>query len=458
MKTQSLTFGIILIMLLAMGTSLIAIDYEVSSTGTAAANGTYIEQGSLVNGKPWYQKADGYVIHALFLGGMLWTIDTDTSGDVTNYCATNINDIPPLTDWDVYPPGVAPAPTLSNGTAPPPEFTLQSSNFSGLDAGDYSAPVFTDIDGDGLLDLISGEKYGQYRHYEQDLENSLSFTLVTSTFNSINLGMYSNAHFTDLDGDGLLDMMCGHNFGDIHHYEQDSAGSASFTLRTSSFAGIDVGYYSCPTFTDLDGDGLLDMLVGRQGGNLWHYEQDEVHSTSFTQVTTDFNDFIAGSISFPTFTDPDDDGLLDLMVGDNQGVIHHFEQDEINSTSFSFVTHSWQDIDLSGHAIMAFTDIDGDNYLDVLIGQSNGQFAHYESDFLSGGGSLDAPVNVTISHDGTDVTISWDAVDGASSYKIYSDTEPYGAFTNVVVENHPSLTWSGAAPDPKMFYHVIAVD
>jgi len=77
---------------------------------------------------------------------------------------------------------------------------------------------------------------------------------------------------------------------------------------------------------------------------------------------------------------------------------------------------------------------------------------------ITAGGSLDAPANVTITHDGTNVTITWDEVIGAATYKIYSDPDPYGEFTNLVEENITLLTWTGESSVPKTFFHVIAVD
>jgi hypothetical protein len=114
MKKQSLFLGITLIMLLAIGTCLMATNYIVSGAGTADANGTYIEQTGLVDGKPWYQKANGYVIQSYFSGGY-WNLDTDISGTTTLYCAQGWaygNPTPPETGWMAY-FGAEPPPTVT---------------------------------------------------------------------------------------------------------------------------------------------------------------------------------------------------------------------------------------------------------------------------------------------------------------------------------------------------------
>ena len=110
MKKQSFIFGIMLIMLLAMGTSLMAVNYVVSGAGTTEANGTYILQEGLVDGEPWHKKlANDYVIVSFF--GMFWDIDTDDG--TTLYMVTKIgNPTPPETGWELY-MGAAPAPTVT---------------------------------------------------------------------------------------------------------------------------------------------------------------------------------------------------------------------------------------------------------------------------------------------------------------------------------------------------------
>ena len=135
-------------------------------------------------------------------------------------------------------------------------FTEITPSFNSIDVGGYSAPAFTDIDGDGLLNLLIGNQSGYISHYEQNSVNSTSFTLVTDSFNSIDVGNWSAPTIADLDGDGLLDILIGEEDGNINHYEQDAINSTLFTLVTENFNSIDVGIWSALTFTDLDGDGF----------------------------------------------------------------------------------------------------------------------------------------------------------------------------------------------------------
>nr|MBC8385684.1 VCBS repeat-containing protein [Candidatus Cloacimonadota bacterium] len=257
-------------------------------------------------------------------------------------------------------------------------FTLATSNFNGIDVGSSSTPALTDLDGDGILDLLIGEQQGYIHHYEQESEYSNSFTLVTSDFNGIDVGARSTPTFTDLEGDGLLDLLIGEYDGNINHFIQANENSTSFTLATSNFNGIDVGLRSTPTFTDLEGDGLLDLLIGEYDGNINHFIQANENSTSFTLATSNFNGIDVGLRSTPTFTDLEGDGLLDLLIGEYDGNINHFIQANENSTSFTLVTHTFDEIDVGTRSTPTFTDLDGDDLPDLLIGEGDGNINYYE--------------------------------------------------------------------------------
>ncbi len=260
----------------------------------------------------------------------------------------------------------------------PQSFTLVTDNLSEIDVGDYSSPTFTDLDGDGRLDLLIGGRNGKIVQYEQDTVNSVSFTLVTDSLNAIDVGVNSAPAFTDLDGDGRLDLLIGEYDGNINHYEQDSVNSASFTYVTNNFNGIDVGVLSAPVTTDLNGDRLLDLLIGEQDLKIDYYKQDAGNPASFTLVTDDFNGINVGLYSTPAFTDLNDDGRLDMLIGEMYGTIWYYEQDSVNSTSFSLVTDNFNGIDVGSNSAPTLTDLDGDGLLDMLIGKQSGKISRYE--------------------------------------------------------------------------------
>ncbi len=239
-------------------------------------------------------------------------------------------------------------------------------------------PSFADLDNDGLLDMIVGEEDGQLKHYEQNAVGSTIFNLISEHFNGASAGEYSAPSFTDLDGDSLLDLVMGKSSGDLNHYEQNAAGSTVFTTMSDQFSGIDVGYHSTPSFTDLDGDGLLDLIIGESSGTLKHYEQVAADSAAFNLVSENFNGIDVGYYSAPIFRDLDGDGLLDMIVGKENGQLNHYEQNAVGSTTLNLISYNFNNIDVGGYAVPGFTDLDSDGLLDLIIGEVDGNLNHYE--------------------------------------------------------------------------------
>jgi hypothetical protein len=260
-------------------------------------------------------------------------------------------------------------------------FSLVTENFNGIDVEGYATPRFTDLDQDDLLDLIVGKEDGTLSHYEQNASGSVEFSLVADNFNLIDVGFISTPTFTDLDGDGLLDMIVGVNLGHLHHYEQVSQGNTEFDLVSDSFNGIDVGAQACPTFADLDNDGLLDLMIGDMYGYLSCWELETEGSAKVRMISNNILPGIdIGQHAAPAFTDLDHDGLLDLVVGDGNGTLDHFEQEAVGSTLFNLLTDSVWGIDVRAYAMPIFTDLDGNGLLDMLVGTFYGNLHHYEQE------------------------------------------------------------------------------
>ncbi|NOR46364.1 MAG: hypothetical protein GQ534_12335, partial [Candidatus Delongbacteria bacterium] len=72
--------------------------------------------------------------------------------------------------------------------------------------------------------------------------------------------------------------------------------------------------------------------------------------------------------------------------------------------------------------------------------------------------SLTTPANVSITENATNVTITWDTVAGASSYKVYSSVDPYGTFTEDTTGSFNGEEWVAPMTVNKLFYYVVATD
>lgn len=261
-------------------------------------------------------------------------------------------------------------------------FHFSSDSLCGIDVGRNSVPHFTNINNNGLLDLIIGDRSGNIHLYEQHETDSDSFICVTETFNEIDVGTWSSPFCADLDGDGLLELIIGSVDGFLYLYEQDAAGSTEFNLVSTDLTPglIDVGQSSAPFFTDLDNDGLLDMITGKYDGNVGHYEQDFAGAPGFSLVSGYFNNINVGLFSTVSGVDIDNDNLLDLIIGEWDGNLNHYEQNAEGSESFTLITETFNNIDVGANAAPCFTDIDNDGLWDLIIGEKDGNLNHYEQD------------------------------------------------------------------------------
>ena len=192
-------------------------------------------------------------------------------------------------------------------------------------ATNEAAPTLADIDNDGYIDMLVGEVGGKIWHLEQTSGNE--FAIITTEFSNIDVQSEAVPTLTDLDNDGLLDLIVGSN-SEIEWFEQESVNSYHFIFIADDLESTDVGAHLSPALADIDGDGFIDMLVGESLGNLNHFVQDTVNTGSFSLIDQVWMDWYGGIYVFPTFTDLENDGKLDLIVGNSNGILYHFAQDD----------------------------------------------------------------------------------------------------------------------------------
>lgn len=209
-----------------------------------------------------------------------------------------------------------------------------------IDLGERAYPVLFDINGDGLLDLFisSFGKWVQDSVYQARVSyyqntgtvSNPEFSLVTENFanlSSFNLGAMPAPAFGDLNGDGLPDMLVGAESGDIHYFTNNGTASApSFSLASANFGGINVGGFATPHLFDLDSNGTLDLFVGNIFGSIYHYSNTNPTNPSFSFVTDRFGgikligQILAIGASNPVFIKHN--GNLSLFSGSfDQGVV-----------------------------------------------------------------------------------------------------------------------------------------
>ncbi|HTJ83649.1 MAG TPA: VCBS repeat-containing protein [Polyangiaceae bacterium] len=229
-------------------------------------------------------------------------------------------------------------------------------------------------------------------------------------------GCWTNyARVTDYDGDGDLDLVAVNSQGffappssaqPLVFYKNDGAGN--FTLSSADFGNFS-GAVRQVAFGDFDGDGDLDVYVPAAAA----YQPDAI----FIKGPSGFTDEAASRLpagassdaGFARAGDFDDDGDLDLLVGDgysNSGAVpaHLYLNDgtgkftEAASGTIPTAKNGGvnpDDVDL--------TDVDGDFDVDIYINLHNGQNLLWKNDgtgkFTDASSGL-ASLNVSANHYG----------------------------------------------------------
>jgi Ca2+-binding RTX toxin-like protein len=260
--------------------------------------------------------------------------------------------------------------------------------FDGVDVGIFSTPSFADLDGDGDLDALIGADNGTLRYY-RNTGTALApvFTEqvgAANPFNGVDVGIYSTPSFADLDGDGDLDALIGEQDGVLNYYRNTGTALAPvFTVQTGAanpFNGVDVGFYSTPSFADLDGDGDLDAVIGEQDGVLNYYRNTGTALAPVFTVQTGaanpFDGVNVGILSTPSFADLDGDGDLDALIGENDGVLNYVRNTGTAlAPAFTVQTgaaNPFDGVDVGFASAPSFADLDGDGDLDAVIGEEDG--------------------------------------------------------------------------------------
>src|ERR1019366_9564437 len=121
---------------------------------------------------------------------------------------------------------------------------------------------------------------------------------AANPLNAVGVGDYSAPAFVDIDGDGDKDAFIGAGDGTLYYYKNTGTSTVPvFTLQTganSPFNGVDIGSLSVPGFVDIDGDGDQDVFIGETYGSIIYYKNTSpllpLHLVSFSGIKhTGFN-------------------------------------------------------------------------------------------------------------------------------------------------------------------------
>ena len=249
----------------------------------------------------------------------------------------------------------------------------------GTGTDDIRSVAVGDVDGDGHLDLVTGNGLGQQNVvYLNDGEGAFDTTsrpFGTGTDNTTNVAV------GDVNGDGHLDLVTGNGLGQQNVvYLNDGGGTFDWQGSARDF-GTPADQTLSVAVGDMDGDGHLDIVTGNNGPIVVYLNDGD---GAFDTTSHAFGDDQTLSVAVG---DVDGDGHLDLVTGNSGEPIVVYLND--GDGTFDTTSHAFGDDDTYTESV-AVGDMDGDGHLDIVTGNSGQQNVVYLND---GEGAFD-----TITH------------------------------------------------------------
>lgn len=291
------------------------------------------------------------------------------------------------------------------GTSEIPSFLLVDNDYLGftqfngaIGAFEFT-PHFADMDGDGDEDLIMGEYSGNL-YYAENLAgagNTAHFGPIEYGWQDIRLETSVVPYVHDMDGDGLPDLLMGDRRGEVRFFknigtetvpefvsninmEPNIKRLGDFTVRgPGSFLGL-----SAPTV--VFENGVKKMIVGSDVEQLHIYnigDQTNLEVPFERSLDEELTQINTGIRMRPAFGDITNDGFLEMVVGNRRGGLNLYKTPyKDNDTVLS--THASQSLEFNWSAspnpvfneVQIILDLDGKplrHTLDLRVYNALGQ-------------------------------------------------------------------------------------
>ena len=262
-----------------------------------------------------------------------------------------------------------------------------------------------DADNDGDMDIISSDEFCETLYFLENEGNSTNAQMSTVISYPVNdpaaFKLFPSAFLEDIDFDGLEDLIISTNADENIGNEIDLQNNISFyqnsgTSLTPVFDDqakpflqhemIDLGEHVYPAFVDFDNDGDLDLFVGNKGIAELNNFSATIHffentgsrfSPAFQLTDPDFLGLKNEGYTHikPQFTDTNGDGLPDLIYQATLGFADTRFFHRVNTGNFSFSTPAELNIPSSSGDQPFFFDINNDDNVDLILGKQFGSMS-----------------------------------------------------------------------------------
>ncbi|WP_338868462.1 FG-GAP-like repeat-containing protein [Spirosoma sp. SC4-14] len=350
-----------------------------------------------------------------------------------------------------------------------------------------ASPTLADLDGDGDLDMTLANSDGTLQYYRNMGGSPPVYVKADCPIQPPSGASDKNLKFSfgDIDGDGDLDALTGNKDGLIIPYLNNGsktnplfaqktnplfAQTSSKPIRTlpraarasSAQAQLeDIRYpeegYSYVSLADFDKDGDLDLLIIT--GVAIHYWLNIGTATQadYQELTECDNPFYgitrSGNYSNPIVGDLDGDGDLDVALSGTP-ILYYRNIGTPQSPRFVQVigdSNPFNDLNLGFGSQLELGDLDGDGDLDLIVGQYSGPVTYYQNVLQIT--QQPTPGNL-VSCAGNTVSTS---VQATGVQPITYQWYRYSQTTDVPVDGQtsPTLTLTNIQPEDAGVYYVL---
>lgn len=285
----------------------------------------------------------------------------------------------------------------NTGTDSVPTFSYLRDNLfveEMIDVGSGSFPILFDYDQNGVTDLLignygyydSGDFFPQIALFRNSGSNSSPFfELITGDVGDMGQLFLSPDVYPalgDVDGDGDYDMLVGRADGTLDLYRNFSLSPTNILpqlgFESNNYAGIDVGGNATPQLIDVDGDSLIDLLIGERNGNVNYYRNTGTHSSPAFSLETETLGGIQMSVDGfqPGYSVPSAfmaNGQLHLIVGSDIGTMKYYRdiRSDLGGSSWAGDT-VLKEFSSGVRTAPAVADLNEDGFVELIVGNTSG--------------------------------------------------------------------------------------